>query len=301
MRKMKNWISVMAAVVAGAWCLLAAPAGAGEGGGMAGSGKKGILLVAFGTSVPEARVALDAIGAAAKKRFPTTEIRWAYTSAVIRRKLASAGETLDSPAVALARLRQDGFTHVAVQSLHIAAGSEYHDLAQTVALFRAGPDAFQRLELGQPLLFRRADLDRVVAGVLAALPPHQPGDAIVLMGHGNARGDGDLTFLATAASFQKAAPLAFLGTVEGQPTFEDVLAQCRRHRPKRALLVPFMLVAGDHARNDLAGPEADSWKSQLEQLGVKCIPVFAGLGENEAARNVWLDHLGEAFAKLEGN
>ncbi len=260
--------------------------------------KKAILLVTFGTSSPEAKVAFENIDRIARERFPDIPIRWAYTSSFIRRKLASQGETIESPLMALARLREDGFTHVAVQSLHIAAGSEYHDLSKTVSSFRKGPNAFDMITLGKPLLVRRADLETVVSATLAALPERKEGDAVVLMGHGNRHGRCDMTFLAAAAAFEKACPSAVFGTVEGQPSLDDVLSSLKQNKPKRAFLVPFMSVAGDHARNDLAGDDEDSWKSAITPLGVECIPVLKGLAEYDDVVAVWMNHLEEALKTL---
>ncbi len=257
--------------------------------------KKGIVLVAFGTSVPEARIALDHIDRRARERFKDIEIRWAYTSTFIRRKLAKEGLVYNSPLAALVKMHEEGFTHVAVQSLHIAAGAEFHELAKTVSLMRSGPDAFRSIALGKPLLVRRVDVERVVESVLGSLPELSQEDAVVLMGHGNEHGHGDMAFLATAAQFQKMHPRAFLGTVEGQPSLDDVIENCRKHLPKRAYLVPFMGVAGDHARNDLAGDEPDSWKSSIAALGIECIPVLKGMGEIDGVVDVWLDHLSEAL------
>jgi sirohydrochlorin cobaltochelatase len=245
--------------------------------------------------MPEAKVAFENIDRLARERFKGIEIRWAYTSSIIRRKLAKQGEIIDPPMVALAKMREEGFTHVAVQSLHIAAGTEFHELAQTVAAFRSGPSAFAGLGLGKPLLVRRGELEHVVDAVLEAIPERTGEDAIVLMGHGNEHGPGDMTFLAAAAAFQKACPLAFLATVEGQPTQEDVLASLREAQPKRAFLVPFMSVAGDHARNDLAGDEEDSWKSVITEMGIECLPVLKGIAEFDGVVKVWMDHLENAM------
>jgi len=257
--------------------------------------KTGILFVAFGTSMPKARAALDNVEVIAEKRYPGAEIRWAYTSVVIRRKLAKQGIELDSPVMALAKMREEGFTHVAVQSLHVVAGAEYHDLARTVVKVASAPDSFEKITLGKPLLMRRDDADRVVKAIIENLPPRQDGDAVVLMGHGNENGLGEMAFVAMAARLQKADRLAFLGTIEGVPTRDDMLAQLQEAKPKRAFLVPLMLVAGTHAGNDLTGSGKDSWASQIGQLGIECVPVLQGLGENPGVAAVWLDHLETAL------
>ncbi|NLW80921.1 MAG: sirohydrochlorin cobaltochelatase, partial [Desulfovibrionales bacterium] len=114
--------------------------------------RKGILLVAFGTTVPEARLALDSIEARAKARFPGIDVRWAYSSRIVREKLAARGQNFDSPAMALARMMDDGFTHVAVQSLQTIPGEEFHGLQQTVQAFSGLPKGMDSVTLGLPLL-----------------------------------------------------------------------------------------------------------------------------------------------------
>ncbi len=260
--------------------------------------KKGILLVAVGTRHPEARGAFANIAGIAGERFPDTEIRWAYTSLSIRRKLARNGETIDSPLLALGKMREEGFTHLAVQSLHIVAGADYHDLAKTVGMFRSGPNAFQKIVQGKPLLVTRDDLDAVVTATLSSLPERRKDDAVVLMGHGNRNGRGDFVFMAAAAAFAKAEPMAMLGTLKGHPTVRDVLEELKSKRTKRAFLVPFMSVAGAHARNDLAGDGDDSWKHAIVALGIECVPVLKGLAEIDDVVVVWMNHLSVAMGAL---
>ena len=260
--------------------------------------KTAILLVSFGTSSPAARDTFTNITRLTRKRFPDTEIRWAYTSTIIRRKLARQGETIESPVAAMARLHEDGYTHVAVQSLHVAAGAEYHDLAKQVSLFRTAPSAFTKIALGRPLILRHDDLTRTVDALLADLPPREAGDALVLMGHGHDSGRGDMLYLAAAAAFQHADTGAFLGTIDGVPTLDDVVAQLQRHAPARAYLIPFMSVAGAHAQQDLAGNAATSWKSVISALGIECVPVLKGMAEIDDIVAVWIDHLATAVQRL---
>jgi sirohydrochlorin cobaltochelatase len=107
--------------------------------------KKGILLVAFGTSIPEAQEAFANIEEEVKEAFPDVPVRWAYTSKIIREKLAKQGQHLDSVAVALAKMKDENFTHVAVQSLHTIPGEEYHDLVKTVHAFRGMPGGIRKV------------------------------------------------------------------------------------------------------------------------------------------------------------
>jgi sirohydrochlorin cobaltochelatase len=284
--------------------ILSRPAGCraqelSAGNGKARPAKEGILLVAFGTSIPEARKALDNIERRARERFPETEIRWAWTSAMIRRKLARRGESIDSPLIALAKMREEGFTRVAVQSLHTIPGVEFHQLQETVDIFRRGHHAFEAIALGPPLLASHADLERAVDGVLAAIPPRRRADeAVILMGHGSEKHAADLLYRAAAAAFAERDPLVLLGSVEGHPDLDRILARCREQKVQKAWLLPFMSVAGDHARNDLAGDDDDSWKSVLARHGIAAIPVLHGTAENDRLVDIWLDHLEAARKRL---
>ena len=111
--------------------------------------QKAILLVAFGTSDPEAQKTFGRIEEQARKAFPGVEIRWAYTSGMIRKKLAREGKALDSPEVALARLMETGFTHVAVLSLHTIPGEEFHELHRNAHLFGQMEGGFEKNPGGQ--------------------------------------------------------------------------------------------------------------------------------------------------------
>ncbi|MDY6852529.1 MAG: sirohydrochlorin cobaltochelatase, partial [Thermodesulfobacteriota bacterium] len=176
------------------------------------SRKDGILLVAFGTSETNAKVSFDNIHRLAAKRFKSIPIRWAYTSDIIRRKLAKQGTEIDSPMVALAKMHDEGFTHVAVQSLHTIAGAEYDELKDTVSIFQKGSEAFDKIVLGRPLLWSFADMKQVVKAMLKEVPAsRKKNEIVVLMGHGSEHHPGDLAYTAAAWMFQQADPLVFLG------------------------------------------------------------------------------------------
>ncbi len=261
--------------------------------------KQAILVVAFGTSVPEAKKAYDEIDKRIAEAFPGMERRWAYTSGVIRKKLRSQGIVIDSPEVALAKLMEDGFSHVAVLSLHVIPGAEFHDLYMNARLFMQMSGGFKRVTFAMPLLSSSEDMADVVRAVTAAVPKERrPEEAVVLMGHGSEHHPADAIYTAMDALFQKQDRTMFLATVDGSPRFEDVLPVLESRKIKKAYLIPFMLVAGDHARNDMGGDEPDSWKSQLGAKGIAAIPVFRGLGEIPEVVDVWVRHLRSAVEAL---
>ena len=267
--------------------------------GWAGSGghghkapkKVGILLVAFGSSEASAQVSFANIDKKVKAAYAGTPVRWAYTSHIIRKKLAKQGKHLDSPEVALAKMLDEGFTHVAVQSLHTIGGSEYHDLRRTVGAFKT-MGGFQRVILGYPLLATQEDMQRSVNAILSIIPKERrKSDAVVFMGHGTHH-PSNAFYAALMFQLQLQDPNIFIGTVEGYPEVDLMTELLLKNNIKKAYLMPFMSVAGDHAKNDMAGDEDDSWKSIFTKAGIECVPVLKGTAEFDAFVDIWVDHLG---------
>ena len=259
--------------------------------------KIGILLVAFGSSEASAQVSFEKIDQKVKAAYPDIPVRWAFTSHIIRAKMAKQGQPLDSVEIALSKMLDEKFTHVAVQSLQTIPGAEYHDLGKTIAAFgRLG--GFKHIALGNPLLGGQPDMERTVDAILANIPDDRsPGDAVLLMGHGTHH-PSDAFYAAMMFQLQLKDPNVFMGTVEGYPDIELIISLLQKKKVKKAYLMPFMSVAGDHAKNDMAGDEPDSWKSMLVNSGIECIPVLKGTAENDAFVDIWVDHLGEPLGLL---
>ena len=252
--------------------------------------KTGILLVAFGTSEPSAMAAFDNIDRKVKSAYPDIPVYWAYTSRIIRHKLAKQGKTLDSPAVALAHMADQQFTHVAVQSLHTIAGAEYHDLRRVVGAFKSMGD-FESIILGYPLLATQADMEKTVDVLFEMVPAdRKKEDAVVFMGHGTHH-PSNAFYAALMFQAQRRDPHVFIGGVEGYPEIDDIQPWLAEKKIKTAWLLPFMSVAGDHAKNDMAGDEADSWKSILSEAGIQCHTVLKGTAEYDGFVDIWLSHL----------
>ena len=277
--------------------LLATPAMAGHG--HAKAEKTGILLVAFGTSVPEAKPALEAMDKAVAEAFPGVPVFWAYTSDIIRHKLLKEeGRHIDSPAQALALMMDKGFTHVAVQSLHTIPGEEFTGLLETARAFEGMPKGMSRISVGAPMLYTAQDCERAAKALLAVAPKaRKPGEALVLMGHGTPH-PANIYYPGMQDYLSRLDANTFVGTVEGSPSLDDVAAALKARKITTAWLMPFMSVAGDHARNDMAGDEPDSWKSVLEAQGITCWPVLKGTAQYGPLADIWLDHLREAMDHL---
>ncbi len=250
-----------------------------------------ILLVTFGTSIPEAQAAFVNIEKKVKEAFPDVPVRWAYTSSIIRHKLAKQGQTLDSVETALARLMDEGYTSVAVQSLHMIPGYEFNDIMTNVRLFGQMSGGFSKVVTGMPLLSSDEDMEKAVASLVKILPKERKKDeAVILMGHGTGH-SSDAIYSAMMYKFEQVDPNIYVGTVEGHPTFDAVKAALLKKGIKKAYLIPLMSVAGDHARNDMSGNEADSWKSMLTEAGIESVPLLKGMGEYDGFVDIWMDHL----------
>ena len=263
------------------------------------SSREGLLIVAFGTSVPEAVPALKALDADFRTAFPEAAVEWAYTSQIIRKKLAARGTPVGGISEGLAALARKGVKVVRVQSLHVMAGEEFGALERAVLLdVKAHPGRFEAVYLGRPLLESRQDAREVAAAVLQSCGKRTSGEGLVLMGHGQAHGRADLVFEGVRRILAEADGLTFMASVEGSRTFDELVRELAAHKLKTLWLQPFMIVAGDHARNDLAGEEADSWASRLRKQGFQVKTNLLGLGEIAGVRAVFIRHARETADDL---
>jgi sirohydrochlorin cobaltochelatase len=252
--------------------------------------KTGILLVAFGSSEASAQISFKTIDKKVKAAHPDVPIFWAYTSHIIRAKLAKQGKILDSPAVALAKMADQKFTHVAVQSLHTIGGAEYNDLRMVVGSFKS-MGCFEKIILGYPMLSTQKDMERAVDAILNTIPKQRKkNEAVVLMGHGTHH-PSNAFYAALMFQVQLKDPNVFIGTVEGYPAVDTIQELLTDKKITNVWLMPFMSVAGDHAKNDMAGDEDDSWKSILTASGFTCKTVLKGTAEYHEYVDIWVDHI----------
>lgn len=272
---------------------------AGHGHNQADDKGPAILLITFGTSVAKAQAAFDNIGEQVKKAFPDVETRWAYTSSIIRAKLAKEGKIIDSPEIALAKLMDEGYKKVVVQSLHMIPGAEFHDILTNAKRFEKMAGGFDKVIVSTPLLTGNDNMDKVADTLISEMIPKErkAKEAVVLMGHGTHH-SADAIYSAMMYKFQKKDPNIYVGTVEGHPTFDEIKAMMEEKGIKKAYLIPFMSVAGDHAMNDMAGEEEDSWKSMLTAAGIDCVPQLKGVAEYDKLVDIWIDNLKAGMAHL---
>lgn len=259
-----------------------------------------ILAVSFGTSYNDSReVTIGAIERAIADAFPKLEVRRAFTSQMIINKLKKRdGIVIDNMEEALKRAADDGVGTLIVQPTHVMSGFEYMELAGELEKYK---DKFERTALAAPLLTDDEDFEAVIGAVTENMAAWDDGDtAICLMGHG--------TEAAANAVYQRLQEMLraagyenyFIGTVEANPNLESVVTAVKAAgKYKRVVLRPLMVVAGDHANNDMAGEGKDSWKSIFEAEGYETACILEGLGQMPAIREIYAAHARAAAESLE--
>lgn len=253
-----------------------------------------ILVVSFGTSCGESREkTIGAVERAIAAAWPDHEVRRAFTSRVILDILKRRDHLeIDHVEEALERLVRDGKRTLVVQPTHVMSGYEYDGMMAVVERFR---DKFDFVAVGGPLLTWEEDYDRVaaaLAGETAAC--RRSGAAVVFMGHGTEHA-ANLVYTRLQERFDAAgADGCLVGTVEAEPSLEDMLAAVKRSGRAKVVLEPLMVVAGDHANHDMAGDGEGSWKSAFQAAGYQVETVLRGLGELEAIQQIYVDHVRRA-------
>ncbi len=262
--------------------------------------KKAILLVAFGTSYENAREPYVLMEKAVKQKYPDVEVRFAYTAKKIRQKAAKTQNIhWVSPAAALARLQDEGYTHVAVQSLHIIAGFEFQDLKRQVQAFSHIKLGLQKISLGGPLLSNTDDINRLATALLQYNVRNKPADAAVIwVGHGTHHSAGQ-SYPALAYALQEKNPRYMVTALEGYPDFSHTLKKLKKLQIKKAYVFPLMVVAGDHAQNDIAGKEEESVASQLQANGIQAMAQLTPVSMIPRVQEMFMEHLDQAYQKLQ--
>ncbi|MDC7240536.1 MAG: sirohydrochlorin cobaltochelatase [Spirochaetales bacterium] len=250
------------------------------------SSRKALLVVSFGTSHEDTlEKTIQACENSLAEAFPGYDLKRAFTSHIIIRKLArERSQYIDTPAMAVERLLLEGYEEVHIQPLHIIPGEEYHHKVLSPVLpFR---EKFRSFTIGEPLLFSHTDYDLVLDALEDQMPDLGEGEALVLMGHGTEHPANACYSCLQVKADERGLPVE-IGCVEGYPELDRVVDKLKEKGYRRLHLMPLMLVSGDHAVNDMAGDDEESWKSVLEAEGydVKC--YLQGLGENPLIQKIF--------------
>ena len=302
-------------------------AGAAFGSGSMGkpnSGHNAIIVASFGTTVPEAVGAITNITDTVRKAYPGTEVRMTFTSNIIRsiwKERQAAPDKWISQGIpeevlyvknfiaTVGDLLEDGYTNIIVQPTHMFFMEQSHDLQQyvnglaSIHTMKRRWKPIDKIVMGRPALGMPGDRysyhDDVEAACMTFASDIEEaraaGASLVYMGHGNEHWSTGI-YSETEKKMREMYPdiKTFIGVVEGAPTIENLMARLDHLENKNIILRPFMIVAGDHATNDMAGPEEDSWKSILTAEGYKVDAKLEGLGSNDKFAALFVDHIADA-------
>ena len=255
--------------------------------------KRALLAVSFGTSYPDTRrQTIESIEQDLQKAFPDRLFARAWSSSFLRRKVKDReGVSVDSPADALRKLKEQGMEDVLVANTHLMNGEENDSLRKALLQEK---DGFARLAVARPLMAEDADIEKLAKALTRAFPFAGTNELVALMGHGS-EFPMDNPYLKLQKELDLLKPGAFIvGTVEFDPGFAPVLEKAESMRPEKIWLAPLMVVAGDHAVNDMAGADEDSWNSRLKAEGFATECLLQGLGQIPEVRQLYCEHAQEA-------
>ncbi|AIF50561.1 sirohydrochlorin cobaltochelatase [Pelosinus sp. UFO1] len=260
--------------------------------------KKAILVVSFGTTYQDGmKSSIESIENKIKSTFPQYEVRRAFTSRIVIKRLAKRdGLEIDTEKEALQKLQEEGYQEVYIQPLHVVVGEEYDKVKRMVAHY-AHAEIFEKIALGRALLYytgqegKPDDYLEVIDAIRTQLPKVKEQEAVVFMGHGGVH-PGNTAYSTLQMKLEDAnLEHVYVYTVEGFPSLERVIKKLKQKDIKKVTLMPFMLVSGDHVANDMASDEEDSAKSQLLQAGFEVAIYLHGLGENSGIQDLYVQHL----------
>lgn len=259
---------------------------------------KAILVVSFGTSYNESRsITIGAIESAIRENFPDYEVRRAFTAQIIIDKIQQRdGIQIDNVKQALDKLVADGFQTIIVQPTHLMNGYEYDDVMAELEKYKS---KFKSVAVGKPLLTSDDDFIKVIRSITTRTASYADGKtAVVFMGHGTEH-EADTVY----ATMQKKLTAAghsnyFVGTVEGKLTLNDVITAIKAGGFTKVVLEPLMVVAGDHANNDMAGDEEGSWKTAFKAEGIEVQSILEGLGQYNEIQDIYVQHIKDAIQSV---
>lgn len=256
-----------------------------------------ILVASFGTTNDQARSDnIGAIEAAVAAAHPEARVVRAFTSGMVIRALAKRDIHVATVAEAVDALAADGTTRdLAVLPTCLLPAREYSTLVHAV---RARAGQFGSVAIAKPLLADHTDFDQVLRAICDEVD-HDGDEALVIVGHGTDHFSNTtyaaLDFEARVLGYDG----VFVGTIEGYPSLDDTLARIKADgRFSKAVLVPLLLVAGEHVHNDIAGDGPESWKSRLAAAGIEARAAFRGLGAYPAIRSLYCAHLDAALSVI---
>jgi len=262
--------------------------------------KKAILVVSFGTTHEDARkVTIDKIEEKISNTFADYDIRRAFTSHIVLKVLKNRDNIhIDSPEEALEKLKNEGYNEIIVQPLHLIPGVEFDYVNNVVNRYKIAK-TFDNIVVGRPLICFKGEEEGVpddYSIILDALTKQLPqNDTVILMGHGTNHIANAVYCCFESVLRDRGFKNVHVATVEGYPTLDRVIPNVKAQGCNEVTLMPLLLVAGDHAKNDMAGEKEDSWKNILESEGFKVNIYLHGLGENSGVQDIYIQHINDVI------
>lgn len=256
--------------------------------------RKAILVVSFGTSYAATRkVTIEAIEKDIAEAYPDYKLYRAWTSKMILAKLKKRDNLhINNVKEAMEEMIADGITDVIIQPTHVINGIENELMKEDALSYR---ESFHSIRFGTPLLTSEEDNQTVINAIAEEFSYLSEEEVLVLMGHGTTHYSNAIYAALDYAFKDKGHPNIFLGTVEAYPSMQSLMKMIKAYAPKKVVLAPFMIVAGDHAKNDMAGDDPESWYSQFVQEGFQVETVLKGLGEYKGIRQLFVKHVADTL------
>lgn len=263
--------------------------------------QKALIVISFGSTFTETRVKdIGGIEQALQEAFPAYTHYRAFTSGFIRKRLASKGLVIEDTESILEKLVNDGCEEVILQPTHLLHGEEFEQKIE--ALKNTYASKFKKFIISQPLIVEEQDYELTASAIASQFPSLGKNEGIVLMGHGTPRNNNKAhgyTYKKMQTIFDNLGLPVVVGTVEEEdsPNFYDALEKVISRGYKKVHMFPLMVVAGDHANNDMYGDDVDSWKCQIEAKGIKTEGHLHGIGRNKAIQALYVQHVLSALSK----
>lgn len=264
------------------------------------SNKKALIVISFGSTFDDTRISdIGGIEQALANAFPAFDYYRAFTSNIIRKRLDERGIHIDSAETVLQQLLEKGYEEILLQPTHLLHGEEFEQKILTL-LEKYAPH-FKSILISRPLIVSEEDYKLAAAALIPQLPALEDREGIVFMGHGTPRANNKAhgyTYNKLQEIFDAMQANIVVGTVEDEdsPNFEAVLAQVQQRGYQKVHMYPLMVVAGDHANNDMYGDEEDSWKAQLEAAGIATEGHLNGIGRYPAIQALYVQHVLQTLA-----
>lgn len=259
--------------------------------------KTGIVIAAFGTTVPEARKDYELIDKAVRAKYPDFPVEWAYTAKQVRQKVRET-QNRDALSVeqALARMSEQGIKRVAVLTLLMIPGEEARDITKICEAMTGLPKGLEAVSVSAPLISGAGAAKELAETLTKEFASVKGG--VLFVGHGSPNSSGSLAYAALAYYLAGVDNRFQIGVIEGEPGTDAAFLAFKNQKQKSVTLIPFLIVAGDHARNDIAGPEPDSLASLFKKQGMSVDVKLQGLPSIPRVADMWLERLAAAMQAL---